>query len=241
MDVNTIGVAIQTVQSAYSKGLHSDDTRLRPLHIYSVLVRKRASLIEKEIKRKRNRVNEWYYHTLPCVELEKVSAAECGCVPDLGCYFYRSKCKLPTPIEGLMEQQIRAVTSLDGLTRFDSAIFETVKNKDGAKYTANTPVFFIKNEYLYAKAGKSFIIPKYVTVTMLLADPSEVIDFCDVCNEPGADSLNECEDVFEVNFSLQGEKFDKAITETVNELLGVYAYNNRGDDRKNDAGDDIQK
>ena len=59
---------IQRVQSLYSKGCQSDDSRLSPRHIYSKLVSLRSKYISQQAKKKQ-KINQWNFQTLPCVEL----------------------------------------------------------------------------------------------------------------------------------------------------------------------------
>ena len=63
-----LGDLIQRVQSMYSHGVQSDDSRLSGRHIYSKLVSARARLIEKELKSGRG-FTAWSMQLLPCVEL----------------------------------------------------------------------------------------------------------------------------------------------------------------------------
>ena len=47
-----IGEIIQRIQSLYSKGVESDDTRLMSRHIYNKLLTVRARLISQDAKKK---------------------------------------------------------------------------------------------------------------------------------------------------------------------------------------------
>ena len=73
-----IGEIVQRVQSLYSKGVHSDDSRLSARHIYNKLLTVRARLISQEAKKKQ-KISQWNYQTISCIELIKVPAHECPC------------------------------------------------------------------------------------------------------------------------------------------------------------------
>ena len=83
------GEVIQRIQSIYSKGVQSDDSRLRSRHIYNKLITVTAKLYEQQ-KNKKQKVNQWSYQVLPCVELIKTPIHECPCVPTLGCTIFRT-------------------------------------------------------------------------------------------------------------------------------------------------------
>ena len=97
-----IGEIVQRVQSLYSKGVHSDDSRLSARHIYNKLLTVRARLISQEAKKKQ-KISQWNYQTISCIELIKVPAHECPCLPPIGCDMLRSKYKLPKPLSGLSD------------------------------------------------------------------------------------------------------------------------------------------
>ena len=53
----TTGEVIQRIQSLYSKGVQSDDSRLRPRHIYNKLLSTTAKLYEQQKWMYDNKVN----------------------------------------------------------------------------------------------------------------------------------------------------------------------------------------
>ena len=104
---------IQRIQSTYSKGVQSDDSRLTNRHIYNKLLTTRALLLSREVNKKR-KLSAWNYSTLPCVEIVEITSnEECPCIPDVGCSVYRSKHKLPKPIVSLSSHMIKGVYSTD--------------------------------------------------------------------------------------------------------------------------------
>ena len=52
-----VGKIVQRIQSLYSKGVESDDTRLMSRHIYNKLLTVRARLISQDAKRNKEYLN----------------------------------------------------------------------------------------------------------------------------------------------------------------------------------------
>ena len=118
--------AIARVQSLYSKGVESDDSRLRPRHIYNKLVSMRSKLMFQKAN-KRQPFSRWSYVVLACVEVVEAPQTECPCLPDLGCLFYRSKYPIPEPIHGLYGPLIKPISTLDGSQHFSLVQWESAK------------------------------------------------------------------------------------------------------------------
>src|SRR5690606_20582736 len=114
----TTGEIIQRIQSLYSKGVNSDDSRLSNRHIYNKLLTVRSRIISQEAKKKQ-RISSWNYQTIPCIELIKVEAHNCPCIPPLGCQILRSRYPLPKPLSGLSGELIKNVTSIDRTIKID--------------------------------------------------------------------------------------------------------------------------
>lgn len=199
----TIGEAIQRVISIYNKGVQSDDNRLTPRHVYSVLKSVRSRLVSDEAK-KRQKTNQWNYQTLPCVEVIKTTIHECPCLPPIGCEILRTKYKLPKPLTNYDTHLIQSVTSLDGDIIFDEITWKEKKYKSSNKYTGNKPDYFIRNEYLYITASTRNKI-KVISLTGLFDDPIEAEKFPSYCNEE-CTNCNDCDNIFEKPFPIDSEK-----------------------------------
>ena len=128
-----IGEISQRVQSLYSKGVSSDDSRLSSRHIYNKLLTTRAKLISEQAKKKQ-RVSQWNYQVISCIELIKVPAHECPCLPPIGCDMLRSKYKLPKPLSGLSGSLIQTVTTIDRGKKLNEVSMNAVKSLTGNKY-----------------------------------------------------------------------------------------------------------
>lgn len=222
-----IGEAIQRVQSLYSKGLHSDDSRLTSRHIYSALISGRSILLRQRVN-SNQRIDSSVYQVLPCVKLIKASPHECGsCVPD-GCVVLRSQMKLPKGITGLSSTML--VTSLDGSVSFEETTFENYRYRTGNKYTGNKPAYYRRNGYLYITLRKEL---KAVSVTDIYEDPIEAHIFPTICDE--GSSCNNCVDVMSLEFHIEGDLMKPLVQLANDELLVLFKQ--MMEDKNNDAND----
>lgn len=219
---------IQRVQSAYSHGVQSDESRLRPQHIYHKLCTVRAKLLEQKAKKKQA-MSQWNQQTIPCVELIKAPLHECPCLPPTGCQILRSKYPIPKPLIDLNQELIKSVTSIDsaegliGITVYDPISWEDKKYKAGNKYTANSPDYFIRNNYLYITWSSG---PKIITITGLFEDPLEVENFKTYCDdlsgETDCEDCDKCLAEWEKDFPIDKSMVDTLIELAANELIGLF-------------------
>src|SRR5690606_30328639 len=144
----TTGEIIQRIQSLYSKGVESDDSRLTNRHIYNKLLSVRSKLISQQAK-KRQKISQWNYQTLPCVELIEVAPHQCPCLPVAGCTMFRTLETLPKILTDLNRHLLQSVTSVTGDYTYSETTFALKKYKKGNKYTSEKPDYFIYNDYLW--------------------------------------------------------------------------------------------
>ena len=126
---------IQRVQSLYSKGVQSDDSRLSSEHIYNVLTSVRSFLLSNKLKSK-SKVSDWNYQTIGCIEIIEVKGIDCPCLPDIGCRMFRSKHKLPTPITDYSRDTITTVATVDGSKVFNLTTINRKRFSKGKRFTA---------------------------------------------------------------------------------------------------------
>ena len=214
----TIAEIIQRVQSLYSKGVQSDDSRLTSRHIYNKMLTVRAKLISQESK-KNQKVNQWNYQTLPCVELEKAPIHECPCLPPVGCSILKTKVKLPKPLTNLNNHLIQSVSSLDGSIIYSEVTWNEKKYKSSNKYTSNKPDYFIRNEYLYITHRNG---PKVISITGLFEDPLEVEDYPSFCPE---NDMLDCISPLDKDFPIDNDMVDTLIEMSANELVVLFSQN----------------
>jgi hypothetical protein len=172
----TIREAIQAVTHDYSKGVPTDDSRLRPRRVYAALLNARAAVLFKRGLTKT--ANEYNFTTLPCVPIVEASNAECPCVPIANCYNLRTECQIPIPL-GEGDGLIQDVTSYDGSIRFSRVDFSSIKYIGQERYTASQPKNYIRNRYLYLINAPQRL--KMITIRLLAEDPSDT--GCSVCGD----------------------------------------------------------
>lgn len=234
---------IQRVQSLYSKGVHSDDTRLSSRHIYSKVLSTRARLITQKIN-KRQFISQWNYQTLDCVELIKAEPYECPCLPSVGCIILRTKEPLPKPLTGLIGgHMLQSVTSLEGSVIFSETTWEDKKYKKGNKYTADKPDYFIRNNYLYLTTKKG---PKSISITGLFEDPIEAENYPSICgNELGCGenvSAEECPDcigILDKEFPIEKDMIGTLVEIAAQELLVMFSQGK--EDISNNTRDSVKE
>ena len=212
---------IQRVLSLYSKGVHSDDSRLTHRHIYNKLLTVRAKLVSLEAKKKR-KINQWNYQTLPCVELIKVPIHECPCLPPVGCEILRTKYKIPKPITGVSNHLIQSVTSLDGSVIYKETLWDKKKYQKGNKYTQFAPDYFIRNEYLYITYKNG---PKIIQITGIFNDPLQATDFPSYCPSTPCVTGNceDCKSFLDKDFPIENDMIEDLITISVEELVILFS------------------
>jgi len=224
---------IQRVQSLYSKGVQSDDSRLSSRHIFSVLISLRSTLLTQKINKKQS-VSQWNYQTLNCVELIKAMPYECPCLPQVGCEILRTKHKLPKPLQGLMDgHMLQSVTSLEGSVTFSKTTWRAKKYKRGSKYTSNKPDYFIRDEYLYVTSKKG---ARFISIEGLFEDFIEVDNFPNFCEEDCTD-CQDCVAIFDKEFPI-----DRGMIKTIVEMASVELlaqFNAGKEDTSNNTRDSI--
>lgn len=221
---------LQRIQSAYSKGVQSDDSRLMNRHIYNKLLTTRALLLSREVNKKR-KLSSWNYISLPCVEIIEVpSNEECPCIPDVGCKVYRSRYKLPRPIISLQSHMIRSVTNIDRSIKYAEVTINQSIYAKGGKYSKNTEKYMLFNGYIYIISRYT---PLTVSVEMLPEDIVEAYQFTNYCSK---DIPKDCNDkIMEREFPIDGYLLEPMIQLTIQEL--VEGFIRSREDERNDSAD----
>lgn len=233
---------IQRVQSLYSKGVQSDDSRLSKRHIYSKILTSRARLFTQKLN-KRQKISQWNWQTLNCVELIKAEPYECPCLPSIGCVILRTKEPLPKPITGILDgHAIQSVTSLEGSIIFSETTWEAKKYKKGSKFTADKPDYYIRDNYLYITTKKG---PKAITITGLFDDPLIADSYPSICEETGCKESTpenicpECVSPLDKELPVDNEMVETIIDMAAQELIGV--FNQNREDITNNTRDNIKE
>ena len=221
---------IERIQSLYSKGVASDESRLSDRHIYNKLLSVRMQLISQQLKKKQ-RISDWNYSILPCVELIKVPNHECPCLGDLGCDVYRTKFPIPKVITDSNRHYIEFVMSVENGIRIEEISRQGVLYLKGNKYTSKKPKYLFENGYLYFPIQKS---PGIVKIKLLAEDPAEARQYPSLCEEGCQDCLD-CTPIYDQKFEIDGDLIEPLISICVQELIGIFSQ--RSEDMLNDSRD----
>jgi hypothetical protein len=220
---------IERIQSLYSKGVSSDESRLSDRHIYNKILTVRMQLLSQQLKKKQ-KISDWNYTVLPCVELIKVPNHECSCLGDLGCDVYRTKFPIPRVMTDSNRHYIEYVMSVENGTRIEEVSRQGVLYLKGNKYTGNRPKYLFENGYLYFPIQKS---PGIVKIKLLPEDPLEAAKYPSICED--CVDCQECKPAYEYEFNIDGDLIEPLVDICVQEIIGIFA--GRGEDNANNSRD----
>jgi hypothetical protein len=148
--MTTIGEAISRVRNALKAV--KEDPFLTDRQIYYVLTKYAKTLIKREDNQFRLMKMSSIFKVLPYLELIDVDKVEAGCIGVYsGCYFKRSKDKLPTILDGMFGPIIRTASSIDGgieMFRTDPGTWVSITKSTTFKYNKR-PYFWYLNGYIY--------------------------------------------------------------------------------------------
>jgi hypothetical protein len=148
--MTTIGEAVSRVRNTIKAV--KEDAFLTDRTIFSSMIKYGQSLLKREDNQFRLMKISSIFNVVPYVELIDVDKVEAGCVGVYsGCYFKRSKEKLPTIFDGAMGPIIRTVSSIDGtieMFRTDPGTWVSITKSTTFKYNKR-PYFWYLNGYLY--------------------------------------------------------------------------------------------
>ena len=148
--MTTIGEAISRVRNAVKAV--KEDPFLTDRQIYFALMKYAQTLIKREDNQFRLMKISSIFKVLPYIELIDVDRVEAGCIGVYsGCYFKRSKDKLPTILNGVFGPIIRTTSSIDGsieMFRTDPGTWVSMTKTTTFKYNKR-PYFWFLNGYIY--------------------------------------------------------------------------------------------
>lgn len=218
-----ISEIIQRIQSLYSKGVESDDSRLTNRHIYNKILTIRTRLIAEDRINNR-KISPWNQDTLSCVEVISIPAYECPCILPPSCKtVLRSKEKLPKAIDGMLT----SINSVENSIKIDLVNKNSARYISSNKYTGNKVNAFIEEDYLYIIRETSIGV---IQVRGVFEDPIQVDLFNLTCNPETS-----CDAITEKEFSLETSKIDRLIEMCVREIIDYFKSNI--EDLSNDSKD----
>lgn len=148
--MTTIGEAVSRVRNVL-KGVR-EDAFLTDRTIYYSILKYAKALIKREDNQFRLMKMSSIFQVLPYVELIDVDKVEAGCIGVYsGCYFKRSKDKIPSILNGMFGPIIRTVSSIDGtieLYRTEPGTWVSMTKTTTFKYNKNR-YFWYLDGYLY--------------------------------------------------------------------------------------------
>jgi hypothetical protein len=208
---------IERVQSLYSKGAASDDTRLSSRHIYSKLISARSLLLKRELDRKK-KLSDRSVEYLECIALEAAKKFECGFDIPLGCYVLKTKCEIPKPINSNYGDYITSVSTIDGSFIFSKTSWERLRYINGNKYTKKTPSYYFKNNYMYLYVPSEDIVKnlKLITIGGVFED-SLGFKCTNECNPE-----QDCSSYLDKEFVVEDHLIDPIVQLTYNELVNLF-------------------
>jgi len=148
--MTTIGEAISRVRNTLKAV--KEDAFLTDRIIYSSLLKYSQTLIKREDNQFRLMKISSLFRVLPYIELIDVDRVEAGCFGVYsGCYFKRSKEKIPGILNGMAGPIIRTTSSIDGsieMFRTDPGTWVSMTKTTTWKYNRNF-YFWYLNGYIY--------------------------------------------------------------------------------------------
>ena len=148
--MTTIGETISRVRNTLKAV--KEDAFLTDRIIYSSLLKYAQTLIKREDNQFRLMKISSLFRVLPYIELIDVDKVEAGCVGVYsGCYFKRSKERIPGILNGMAGPIIRTTSSIDGsieMFRTDPGTWVSMTKTTTWKYNRNF-YFWYLNGYIY--------------------------------------------------------------------------------------------
>jgi len=210
-----VGEIIGRVMALYSSGIPSDDIRLSSQLIFNKMLTVRSKLISQTLSKKQ-KIGDWEYSHIPCVELIEVPVHLCPCLPARNCTILRSKYKLPSPLTGLSNDAIRSVTTVDLEHKIDYISLNAYKSQRGNKYSSRKMNYFILDEFLYISTPKTI---KAVSINGLFENILDVIKFSGLCD---CATCDDCLDYNEIEFPIGLDQIDTMVELISQELVLLY-------------------
>jgi len=178
--MTTIGEAISRVRNTLKAV--KEDPFLTDRVIYSSLIKYGQTLLKREDNAFRLMKISSIFQVLPYVELIDVDKVEAGCYGVYtGCYFKRSKDKLPGILNGTFGPIIRTVSSIDGsieMFRTDPGTWVSMTKTTTFKYNTRK-YFWYLNGYLYAP-NIDWEAIKVEAVFEGISDPCNPTEQCEI-------------------------------------------------------------
>jgi hypothetical protein len=147
--MTSVGEAISRVRNAIKAV--KEDAFFTDRQIYFVISKYAKTFIKREDNQMRLMRMSSLFKALPYVELIDVDKVEAGCIGVYsGCYFKRSKEKIPAILNGMFGPLIRTLSSIDGsieLSRTEPGIWVAMTKSTTFRYNKNP--YFLVSRWLH--------------------------------------------------------------------------------------------
>jgi hypothetical protein len=212
-----VGEVIQRIQSLYSKGVQSDDTRLSDRHIYSKILTVRARLF-KEKANKKQPISEFNYQTI-CVPVHLMTEYSIPCDCPGGCPVLETVNPIPKPIDSIFNDLFYRVSTLDSGIFFEKIEVQNLRWMSGSKYGAKKPRYTVINSDMIRLFN---ITPGlgYILITGMFEDPIEAYLYG---NECCCKEERECMAYTDVPFFIDMSSLDSLVELCVAELIEIFS------------------
>jgi len=211
----------------------SDDSELSDRYITYLIGVKRAKYLRQDLNNYQRSFDNSITQTL-CIDLEEVSANECGI--DFECdTILRTSKPIPNPLE--LHTKV-ALTSVKPTNRIAVGFNFITKKKasymDGAKFQRAIYSFLDPDGYVYVISGPEnnhFKLLECLTISGVFENPLELNDFVNCC---GCTTAAPCFDASTTDYPLQPHYIDLIRTEIVKDLIVKLGI---PEDKANDSND----
>lgn len=181
--MTTVGEAISRVRNTLKAV--KEDPFLTDRVIYSSLIKYGQTLLKREDNQFKLMKISSIFQVLPYLELIDVDKVQAGCLGVYsGCYFKRTKEKLPTILEGTFGPVIRTVSSIDGsieMFRTDPGTWVSMTKTTTFKYNTRK-YFWYLDGYLYAP-NIDWEAVRMEAIFQGVTDPCDPLKECEIAQD----------------------------------------------------------
>jgi hypothetical protein len=235
-----VGNFIADIQAYVNSGLRSDEVNVSPRLIYNLMNSGRSALLKAKIDQQKNQnISSINYNVLSCIQMEKVSIADCPCLNINTCKtILRSKYQLPKFLSSYWGDIIDYVTTIDGFIKFNKSSLLELNQIEYYQYQVDTTDWFIEDRYLYVKPSKKYSNLQIVRMKAIFEDITEVNKFKQLNCKSEEETIKNnvaCTN-YDLDFNIDDDLVDK-LRELV--ITHIYKYHlvNINDDINNSSND----
>lgn len=210
--MQTIGEYINEIQSRYSKGVKSTDSRLKNRFIYSKIKAVRASLIREKVN-KRQPLNDAFYQVLLGVEMMNTKTSILPTMK-IGDGILISKTVIPTFVYSINGPIIDYLSNIEGSVIYNQTTWQTFKNAKGRKYTGTKPNYALQDGNIYINDSEG---PRALVIKGVFDNPIDAFIY-----PIYKDCTTNCTTYLDIPFCVDKDMGNTIIEMTSDELLKIF-------------------